>query len=439
MIGAALLQAALLAAPLEYVEALRSAISRHPLTQAARSRSVAASARAGQASSLYWPQIFAQGQYIRATQNGSSSEYLGFPDLVRLPSNTPKGLAEEQMLNNYIVAATVHQLLYDFGKTGGAVGAQQALHQASRMQERVVEQSVAFGAAQAFFASLTSRALVRAAEESEKRTAQTLEYARAGHRAGLRPPHEVARAEADSAAAQLGLVRAQAALELSLVQLGRAVGATSEPVEPIAAPPLPESVPTEEQALAAAMQARPELLALQAQRRAIDEQIRSAGAGHLPSIEATGSLNTRGQFYTPRGQTAFDVFNWDVGVLVRVPVFQGFLVQERVREANAELAALLRVQEDARQGVLLEVKQALLGVRSAREAQAAARKGLEAARTSLQMSLTRYQTGLANIVEASDAEAAYEAAQAAAARAEYDAHTAQAFLQRALGTLGSES
>lgn len=421
--------------PLAFDEALRLARSRHPLVAAARMRTLAAEARRGQARSAYYPQVHTWVEYLRGTEAGSPTSIITFPDYARVGGSNPAGVRNSDSFNNFIAAATVRQLIYDFGRTQGTVASQEALVAVARMTERLTEQTILNSAGQAFYGVLAGREDVRVSEESVVRTQGILDFVTAGNKAGLRPPNEVARAQADSAAAKLALIRANASLDVARLNLANALGAPDDRVEPVGAPALDRSVMSEEKAREVASTTRPEVQALLAQKQAMKETLRAAKAGHLPTIEATGGLNVRGQFAAPPGVDELHVFNWDVGLLVHVPIFQGFAVSERVNEVSAELRALEHTESDVRQTIALEVKQALLGVASADQAAVAAESAIASAKLALDISESRYRTGLSTIVEVTEAQAAYVSAQASGVRAVYETRTSRALLQRALGTL----
>src|SRR5690606_8345365 len=100
---------------------------------------------------------------------------------------------------------------------------------------------------------------------------------------------------------------------------------------------------------------------------------RSTKAGHYPRIDALAGVNSRGQVLNS-DLDDFQVHNWNVGVIVHVPVFQGMRVVQQTSALQAELRALDASQEAVRQAILLDVKQALAQLRSAEEAVRASSK-----------------------------------------------------------------
>ncbi|MCB9673139.1 MAG: TolC family protein, partial [Alphaproteobacteria bacterium] len=99
----------------------------------------------------------------------------------------------------------------------------------------------------------------------------------------------------------------------------------------------------------------------------------------------------------------------------------------------ANLAAQ-RAQLDAlKLDVRVEVERARLGVLAAKAALEAAADATDAARARLRLAEGRYETGVGNIIELSDAQVALTTAEAQAIQAEYNLATARATLMKALG------
>src|SRR5690606_40180870 len=88
------------------------------------------------------------------------------------------------------------------------------------------------------------------AEDGVRLTERVFDLAKSGEQAGLRPPSESARAEADVATAELALIRARAELDVARVQFANAVGSEETALEPAGELLAEEVALTEEEALA---------------------------------------------------------------------------------------------------------------------------------------------------------------------------------------------
>lgn len=423
------------AKPLNLEQAVALALSRHPRVVAAKHQVTAAEAQVGVAQSRYYPQVNLWVQYLRGTENGNLAVFHSVPGSSRIGGSRRDNVGPFDTHNNYHAALTVHQLLHDFGRTQGAVAAQKALVEAAKMNERLVEQEITFRVTQAYYEALAGEEVVRVAEEALTRAQRVLELATAGQEAGLRQPSEKARAEADVATAEVVRIEALASLDVARAEFVNALGLSDAAFRPAGQEPEPPARVAEPEAVALALQNRPELRALELQRRALTERKRSVNAGHYPRIEAIGAVQSRGQFLGGE-EYDFAANNWNVAVIAHLPIFQGYLVKEQANAVQAEIHAIESGREAVRQAVVLEVKRALARVRSADEAAKAAQKAVDAAKIALDTSEGRYRTGLATLLELTDAQGVYISALSAAVRASYNRRFARAALGIATGTIG---
>src|SRR5690606_39703857 len=107
-------------------------------------------------------------------------------------------------------------------------------------------------------------------------------------------------------------------------RVANAVGASGEAIEPAdEGLPAPTPVPDVEESIELALANRPELRAIDFRREALAQTLRSVTARQHPRIDALLGVNSRGQFLTGAGQDPYQRFNWHVGVVINVPIFQG--------------------------------------------------------------------------------------------------------------------
>jgi len=422
--------------PITLEAAIELALERHPRVIEAQQRTRTREAFREEAGAAYYPQVNVWLQALRGTMNGNQAVFFSVPGNPRVGGGTPDGVGSSDSFNNFHAAAVVHQLLYDFGRTRGVVDAQKAFLEAARLNEGLIEQNVIFEVTSSFINVLEAVEALAVAEESVALTERVLEFAKAGQDAGLRPPSEGARAEADVAMAELDRIRAELNLDFARARFANALGTPEELFEPSG--PLPETgvVGAEKACIEIALSRRPELRALGLQQDALVARGKSVRAELYPRLGAVAGLNARGQFLRGGDFDDFADHNWNVGVMLHIPVFQGGRIRQRFKALQAESRALQQSEEVVRQSIVLEVKQAWAQVRAADEAVRASAKGVQAAKVNFDTIKGRYNTGLSSIVEITDARAAYISALSAALRASYGARFTRAALNLALGSRG---
>jgi outer membrane protein len=183
---------------------------------------------------------------------------------------------------------------------------------------------------------------------------------------------------------------------------------------------------SEERALEIALEHRPELISLRALRRAATEDVSSRKKEYLPDL--TGGANTDWS-----GTSGPLDNSWNFGGAVTVPIFTGGLISARIGEAHAQAIALGFQEQALAQDVALEVRRAVLEIARAREATLVTDRARTQARANLELAEGRYQAGVGNVIELTDAQAQRTSAEAEYVRSLYGFQTAVAGLERAIG------
>jgi outer membrane protein len=226
------------------------------------------------------------------------------------------------------------------------------------------------------------------------------------------------------------LINSENAYAIAKAGLNQAMGVeTSEDYE-VAADTLPE-LPEEERSAAElwseALRLRPELSVLERRARAQRLYVRAAKAEYAPTLSASSA-------FTDAGLKLNDLtWNWNAGLLLSWPLFEGGATRASVTAAQATERGVLADQDAARLAVRFEVEQARLGVRAAKAVREAADEALRNARERLKLAEGRYAAGVGNVIELGDAQFALTSAEAQRVQAEFNLAMARASLLNALG------
>ena len=234
-------------------------------------------------------------------------------------------------------------------------------------------------------------------------------------------------AEVDLSNAQLSLITAKNNALVARVTLNNAMGIqTMSPYrvqDPGPAEPYQVSL---DEAVARAMQLRPEMISQRAQERAAEAAIKAAQGNFFPTVTSSAT-------YTYSGIEFPLVYNWNVNGTVNVPIFSGFLTKQQVAQARANLLKTKATGDVLRQTILLEVSQALLNLEAARERLKLTAVTVDQAKERLALVEGRYKAGLSNAVEVTDAEVVLVNALANDVVAMSTYQAAKAQLDRAMG------
>lgn len=404
-------------------EALALGRKNQPQLRQAQANTVAAAARADEAQSGLLPQLSASAFYERTTVNTSAQSLLASGKSVSITTRN---------LGYWSVAATLSQLIYDFGQVSGRWRASQAASASQRETETSTAIQTDLGVKIAFFAARAARDMVGVARDNlsdqQAHVAQTKAFV--DH--GTHPEIDLAVARTNEANAQAQLIASENSYFTAKAQLNQAMG-DEEPTDYEIADESPVSVEGEdlvlEPLLNEALNHRPDLASLLDQARSQRLTLDSIRGAYAPTLGLTAN-------YTDAGVQTFSpilVPNGYVGLNLTWNLFQGGLTNAQVREAEANFVAAQAAVDTVRLQVRVDVEQARLAVRAAKGVLEANLLALASAKEQLRLADRRYATGIGNAIELADSQLAYTTAAAQVVQANYNLSTSRAQLVRALG------
>jgi outer membrane protein TolC len=233
----------------------------------------------------------------------------------------------------------------------------------------------------------------------------------------------------DLSNAQLSLITANNAQKIALATLNNAMGLPDAPdyrVEDIM--PFTKQNITFSQAIEAAIQNRPEMIATEWRLKASEETVTLATKGFFPVISGNASYG-KASFTDP----SFKYSGWNAGVAVTIPIFNGFLTYHQIREAQANYDSAKANYDLLKQNIILEVQQAYLNLIAAADKVPTSELAVKQATENLEIANGRYTFGVGNPIEVTDAEVLYTNARTTYIQALYDYNVAIANLEKSMG------
>ena len=162
------------------------------------------------------------------------------------------------------------------------------------------------------------------------------------------------------------------------------------------------------------------------------KEIRAQSAGHLPTIDITGShgFNKQGGRFG-----ASEVTQGDIAIELNVPLYEGGRVTSRTREATHEHTAAVQRLEQAKRAVFRETRQAYLGVIAQISTVKALKQAVLSSNTAVESTRAGFEVGTRTAVDVVDAERGLFQARRDFSRARYDYILDVLKLKHAAGTL----
>jgi outer membrane protein len=143
---------------------------------------------------------------------------------------------------------------------------------------------------------------------------------------------------------------------------------------------------------------------LQAGLRAAAAEIDRAGSGRLPKVALIGQLQALANAHDKGIVGPDEKRSWLAGIGVELPLFDGFLTRNRIREARARLERLEHQQVLLREGLALQVKAIFIELARAQNQEGAAGAALEAASDNRRLNVRAYQDDLVELQDVIEAQ-----------------------------------
>jgi outer membrane protein len=252
-------------------------------------------------------------------------------------------------------------------------------------------------------------------------------------RAGVGVALDVTRAQSQFASIRAQLIVARNERDRARLDLLRALGqpltANVSLADSLTNLAIRDTTIDEAAAIDQAMRTRPDLRAADEQIRAIEQQVTAIKAERLPSLSAFGDYGYIGD------QKLLGTYDW--GVQVSIPIFDGFRREGRIQEAKAMVNEIDVRRRDLRQQAAIEVRGALLDLRSAREEADAVREALRLAQQEVAQAQERFRAGVAGNADVITASLSLNTARTQAVDALSSYQGAKVALARAVGSVTS--
>lgn len=401
-------------------EAVNIALDNAPKILASTGDYVASLQRVNQALAPLLPQL--SGAW---TANRQKSEF--FPGAIGGAAPKPIPL----FATSQTAQVTLSQILFDFGKNVAAMDAAKSDAEAFRAAVELQKNNIAELVKEQYFTLLLTQRLVTVNEAALDRAQVNLKSAKGFFQVGTQPKSFVTRAEVDVANGRVNLIRANNAVSLARVALNTAMGIAINAPTRVKDVLAYEQFPTDRESLVAeALTNRPDYLQVKAQADKAEATVRQTFRNFFPDVSASGSYG--GTFRSPRNVDDLAEI-WTLGLSLNWTIFDGGGKIARYKEARANVDAIKARLRDTELQIWQQVEQAHLNLGEAEERIGAAGKAVESAQENFQLARGRFDAGVANIIELTDAQLALTQAQSTEAQALADYRIAIARLEQALG------
>jgi outer membrane protein len=388
-------------------ECIELAIENNPSIQAAKNTTEVYKSRIGQAKSGYYPQVNLSTGYDRKNAQTSSPV--------------------DKSSNSYQGNISLNQLIYDFGKTSTAVKIQKLGLDASNADVNNTVNQTTYNVKKAYYNVLYALKNKEVCNDTIGQYEQQLKQAKAFFDEGLKPKIDVTNAEVNLSNAKFNYIKADNAVESAYSDLNAAMGfsealtySLSDKLE------FKNNDFTLDTAVEEAYKNRPDLKSLVSKESAAKESVNLAKKDYLPKLEAITGYGLGGsEFPLDSG--------WSVGGQITLPVFDGLLTHNKVKEARTNLNAAKLNQDILKLSIFKDVQKAYIAINEAKKKIPVSEMAVKQAKENFDLATGRYEVGIGNPIEVKDAEVSYSNARLSYYQALYDYNTARSTLEWVVG------
>ncbi|MDH4099564.1 MAG: TolC family protein [Nitrospirota bacterium] len=386
------------------------ALSNHQRLTSGYNSIAASLARVEAAQAPYYPEVSLNAEYNRsytatASFRGGNTEF-------------------------YKVYGTLSQTIYDFGRRGNSLDAARSAVDIEKAALATTRTDVVYTVKEAYYQVLSSREVVKASEEAVTLAEANLNQAKAHFEAGTKARFDVTKAEVDMQDAKISLVKSQYVVEGAMMTLKNRMfipyGTAIDINQPAPLSPYEENV---DKLVAEAVDKRPESKEMEAKIKQTEFQLRSAKSDFFPTL----GLNANYGFQDYERGLADTNRNWNVGVALRVPVFEGFITKAKVSENLASLNNFRSQLVTLKQDIGLEVIKNFLAMKDAEARLTITSEKIRMAREQLEIAQGRYEAGVGILLEVTDARVALTTARTENIQTQNEYYINRAKLDKSLG------
>ncbi|HEU4686474.1 MAG TPA: TolC family protein [Nitrospira sp.] len=412
-------------------QAVQIGLAQHPLIKRAGETARAATATLGQAQARFYPWIDAYGIQTAGTIRPLSRFNIAGGQ------NKPTSYVESAGL-------LADQLIYDFGQTGHRVQAERYAEQAAQDDIAARQAIVITDIKQAYLRCLRQQRVVKLTEDIVRERGVLRDHIATLYKNQLKSKIDLDLMVVELRTVEAQLIQVKNDLRLAFAQLNATMGLQSTAHYTLDEPPPLIPSGTLEELIVRALEDRPELRSQEKRISQAEERMRAAGALQYPTVSAIGMsgvihfsdapLNQYGGAHV--GQTNLW---WGAAATVSVPIFTGFLLENRVAEAKQDRYKAEQRRLDFSNRVRMEVAEAYFTVQTAKQEIGVAENAVRATRSAWELASSRYRMGLASVVDVTTAATALLAAEVQLAEARYGVQAAAVALQFATGKAFTEA
>jgi outer membrane protein len=407
-------------------DSIDTALKQNPAVVASQKKAAAAGAKYNQAVGAFFPTVKLDGNLGKSYTQPSTVQITTGGVTQNLTFGT------DATMNSSGLTASLSQPLFVAALFPGYGIAKKGADLANQELRRTVI-NTSYNVTQSYFGVL-------AAEKMAKLSAESLQTAQSHARqvesmlnAGVVTKADLLRSEVQVANSEVALTLAKNGVDLAKDSFNNALGndlETDVNLQETGFTGTAPNLPAYKELLAQAFANRPDWAQFLLSTGISEDTLRVYQAEYLPTVMLSASS---GNSITEYPTFKSDVNSWRVTGAGSWTLFDGLGRENRIKEASANLDAQRANEEQVRNGIALEVRDAYLSLKSTLDTIGSTKKAVDSAQESYNVSSTRYQSGVGTNLEVIDAQVALNQAKVNNLQALFNVEIAKAKINKVVG------
>lgn len=290
-----------------------------------------------------------------------------------------------------------------------------------------------YNVTKAYYGVLLAQKMYDFSVQSKNMAKSHLDQINALFSAGVSTKADLLRTEVQLANSEVAVTKAMNALEIAKNTFNNAIGSDlgeNVDVADIEIVTTISNFPTYDDLIKLAFSNRPDWKQYVLSEEIAEENVSLARTAYLPTVLVSGKTGYQSTDYPSIKST---VNSWSITGAASWTLFDGFGIQNKIIEANAELESQKAGEEATKNGIKLDVRNAYFNLKSALDTIDSNKKAVESAKENYKVSDLRYNSGVGTNIEVIDAQVALTSAQINYAQAIFDLEISKAKINDALG------
>jgi outer membrane protein len=409
----------------DLLEMYRAATTQDPLLASARASQRAGIEKSAQGRALLLPNV---SLTANSTYNDVNTQYTGGSRTTQY-NNSGFGISLVQPLYRH-----QNWVLYSEAELQVAI---------SESQYKLAENDLVLRVAQRYFDVLIAEDTVQLIAAQKLAITEQLQQVKRNFEVGTSTITDTYEVQARFDLVNAQEISAQNNLEVARQSLQQIISVSPGILTPLGkgfkmSQPLPVEV---ESWLADAQQHNFQILIAEASMQLAEKELSRAFDGHMPTLDLVASYSfnsANGGTFTGVGFGAADTQQKNIGVQLNVPLYQGGATQSKFREAEAVRDKAKKDLDNVRRSVVVQTRQAYLGVISGISQVQALEQALKSSESLLESSKVGQSVGVRTNLDVLNAQQQLFSTRRDLRQAEYAYLMSQLRLKAAVGNLTEE-